>query len=93
MPLPLIIGGAAAAIGTAIAAKKLFKKDQLYYIKNSHSMYFNGIIEKRFLFIKYKKTQWVTHWDNAEGFNDEEEANDCIQQNRFRNVEIISKEC
>jgi len=94
MPLPLIIGGAAAAVGAAIASKA-FKKPKTstvsYYIKNNRSMYFDGMVEKRFLFVKYLKPEWVTHWDNAYSFDSEDEANDCINQNRFRKVEIVEK--
>ena len=98
MPLPfipLIIGGAAAA--TAAAAARAFKKsgensnDFGYFIKNSRSMYYNGMLEKSFLFIKYKKPQWVSHYDDAWGFNDEEDADDCIKQNKLRGVEIVRK--
>lgn len=93
MPLPLIIGGIGGAVATAVAAKALKDKmqDSSYYIKNKRSMYFGGIVEKRFLFIKYKKPQWVTHWNEAEGFTDEEEANDCVKQNNFHDVEIVVK--
>ena len=95
MPLPFIIGG--AAVATTVALARALKKsgensnDSSYYIKNSRSMYYDGMIEKRFLFIKYQKPQWVSHYDDAWGFNDEEDAEDCIKQNRLRGVEIVEK--
>ena len=93
MPLPFIIGGAAAAIGATLLARKKLKesRDRFYYIKNSRSMYFKGIEGKRFLFIKYKKLLWASRYDDAACFDNEEEARDCIVQNKLRNVEIIEK--
>jgi len=94
MPLPFIIGGAAAAIGAGLLARKKLKesRSRFYYIKNNRSMYFKGSEEKRFLFIKYKKLLWVSRYDDATWFDNEEEAQDCIVQNRLRNVEIIEKD-
>ncbi|MDR0442149.1 MAG: hypothetical protein LBH44_01920 [Treponema sp.] len=95
MPLPLILGGVAATAGAALIKAVINKKsgNVYFFIKNKRSMYFNGMLEKRFLFIKYQKPQWVSHYDDALGFDDEEEADDCIQQNRLRGVEIIEKRC
>ena len=96
MPLPFILGGVAAAtaaklVGAAIKKSRESEDNYYYYIKNERSMYFKEMVEKRFLFINYKKPQWVSNYNDAEGFNDEEEANDCIQQNKFRGVAIIAK--
>jgi len=93
MPLPFIIGGAIGLGATLLAKKKLKEsRDRFYYIKNSRSMYFNGIEEKKFLFIKYKKLLWVSRYDDATCFDNEEEAQDCIVQNKLRNAEIIEKD-
>ena len=93
MPLPFIIGAAGAAAAAALTARAIKKsKTVYYYIKNKRSMYFEGVVEKKFLFIKYRQHNWVTHHDSAKYFSDYDDAQDCIRQNRLRGVEIIEKE-
>ena len=93
MLLPLILGATGAVAAIVLAARAIKKsKTVYYYIKNKHSMYFEGVIEKKFLFIKYRQHNWVTHHDSAKYFSDYDDAQNCIRQNRLRGVEIIEKE-
>jgi hypothetical protein len=88
MALPII----AAGVGIAAAARAIKKAmDSGFYIQNKRGLYYGGLDEKRFLFIKWTSPQWVAFQDIAEEFSDIDEANDCIRENKLRGAMVISK--
>jgi hypothetical protein len=92
MPLPLIIGGIGAAIAGISAHAVAKSLGSYYYIKKSDGeLYLSGIEEKRLLFIKWRKPQWVLDYDDAKAFAIEEDADEYVQVNKLKNVEIVKK--
>jgi hypothetical protein len=84
MPLPLIIGAAAGAIVKTLKTK--------YVIQNKKGLYFCGMHDRCFLFLKWVSPQWESSQINAKIFSSIDDANQLIFFNKLRGAVVVKED-
>ncbi|MCL1993291.1 MAG: hypothetical protein FWG66_10140 [Spirochaetes bacterium] len=91
MSIPWLFGEVVDAAKDLVRLIKKAKRGPRYYIQNNGGLFFSGMVDKRFLFFKYRSAQWVSDESDGMEFENKQEASYCIQENKLSGARVVEE--